>query len=88
MLLSRAATLLALALPLVIAQNADVNSDLALVTSRRIADLAQVPTPAWITSIPAWLEDQSEDGTWEDVDYKAGCDAREQLLLVVVRILS
>lgn len=52
-------------------------SDVNLIAQRRKADLAQFPTPSQLGSIPTWLASQKSDGTWSDVDYTAGCTARE-----------
>lgn len=51
-------------------------SDLELINTRRQADLAQFPNQQQIDSIPIWLSTQQSDGTWSDVNYLAGCDAR------------
>nr|7R2X_A Chain A, Mannuronic acid specific lyase [Paradendryphiella salina]7R2X_B Chain B, Mannuronic acid specific lyase [Paradendryphiella salina] len=49
---------------------------LALITQRRTADLAEFPNPPWFDNLQTWLDTQKEDGTWEDVIYLSGCDAR------------
>lgn len=57
---------------------ADGDDDvLALITKRRIADLSQFPNPPAFAKISTWLESQKEDGTWSDVNYLSGCEARE-----------
>ena len=53
---------------------------LSLISTRRVADLAQFPTPEWVASIPTWLASQKDDGTWDDVNYLSGCDARMSCL--------
>lgn len=52
--------------------------DLAIITQRRKVDLALFPNDNQINQISSWLSTQTESGTWEDVNYLAGCDARER----------
>lgn len=52
-------------------------AELDLITQRRRVDLAAFPTDANLASIPSWLSTQKSDGTWPDVNYATGCDARE-----------
>ena len=63
-----------LAFQFAVAQQADID----LIKQRRKADLSQFPTPDNYASVPAWLRSQTTEGTWPDVDYTAGCEAREQ----------
>jgi hypothetical protein len=51
--------------------------EIDLIKQRRKADLSQFPTPQNYASVPLWLRTQENDGTWPDVVYTAGCDARE-----------
>jgi hypothetical protein len=61
----------------VAAQQTD--NELNLITQRRRIDLATFPTEANFASLSGWLSTQRADGTWPDVNYVAGCDAREWL---------
>lgn len=58
-------------------QAASRDDELALISKRRIADLAQFPDPTWFSQISAWLDTQKSDGTWPDVNYMSGCAARK-----------
>lgn len=64
------------------------DDELSLIATRRIADLAQFPDPTWFSRISDWLGSQKEDGTWDDVNYLAGCPARELLLYPVLDLLA
>ncbi|EFY99471.2 glycosaminoglycan (GAG) polysaccharide lyase [Metarhizium robertsii] len=57
-------------------QAASRDDELALISKRRIADLAQFPDPTWFSQISAWLDTQKSDGTWPDVNYMSGCAAQ------------
>ncbi|XWW94859.1 hypothetical protein V2A60_002808 [Cordyceps javanica] len=50
--------------------------DMATLTRRRLADLAEFPDPSWFSSIAKWIDTQKPDGTWPDVNYLSGCPAR------------
>ncbi|KAG8419582.1 hypothetical protein J3458_004439 [Metarhizium acridum] len=52
------------------------DDELALISKRRIADLAQFPDPTWFSQISTCLETQKSDGTWPDVNYMSGCAAQ------------
>ncbi|KAG8405083.1 hypothetical protein J3459_022258 [Metarhizium acridum] len=56
------------------------DDELALISKRRIADLAQFPDPTWFSQISTWLETQKSDGTWPDVNYMSGCAAQSSPL--------
>lgn len=58
------------------------NNELDLIAQRRKIDLATFPTEANFASLSGWLSSQRADGTWSDVNYVAGCDARERLTLL------
>ncbi|KAM3505998.1 hypothetical protein MY11210_007736 [Beauveria gryllotalpidicola] len=58
------------------AQDAQDAKDMATLLRRRVADLAEVPDPAWFGSVPKWIDTQKPDGTWADVNYLSGCAAR------------
>ncbi|KJZ78676.1 hypothetical protein HIM_02067 [Hirsutella minnesotensis 3608] len=54
----------------------DVEKQLALIAERRMADLARAPDSSSFDKIGQWLGTQNYDGTWDDVNYLAGCKAR------------
>jgi hypothetical protein len=43
--------------------------------------MAGFTTPAVMANVSTWLESQSDEGIWADVDYSLGCDAREFLVI-------
>ena len=51
--------------------------EVELIKQRRKVDLSQYPTPENFASVPTWLSTQTADGTWPDVVYTSGCDARK-----------
>lgn len=55
----------------------DTDDELKLITTRRTADLSEFPSPPWFEQISTWLATQEDDGTWQDVNYVSGCDARK-----------
>ncbi|KAJ3473106.1 hypothetical protein NLG97_g10515 [Lecanicillium saksenae] len=55
---------------------AQVADDMATLSKRRVADLAEFPDPTWFGNIQKWIDTQKEDGTWPDVNYLSGCTAR------------
>lgn len=55
------------------------DADMATLSERRIADLAEFPDPPWFDKIQSWVDSQKEDGTWSDVNYLSGCPARMNL---------
>ncbi|OAA69683.1 polysaccharide lyase family 8 protein [Cordyceps fumosorosea ARSEF 2679] len=57
-------------------QDADAAEDLAVLSRRRVADLAEFPDPSWFNSVQKWIDTQRPDGTWADVNYLSGCPAR------------
>lgn len=77
MLLTRLLAATAALSPLVTAQNTDVDT----ILERRRIDMADFTTPPVMANVSLWLESQSDEGIWEDVDYSLGCDARESLCL-------
>lgn len=76
MLITRLLALAAGLVPTVTAQN-NASADIALILERRRVDMAAFTTPAVMANVSQWLSTQSEEGTWADVDYRLGCDARE-----------
>lgn len=52
-------------------------SNLDLVAQRRKADLALTPTATQISLLSSYIAKQDSNGTWPDVNYLAGCQARE-----------
>lgn len=85
MLFSRLLVIAAGLVPLVQAQN--TTSDVDLILERRRADMAAFSTPAVLANVSQWLSSQSAEGTWPDVDYRLGCDARECLPLTSTVLL-
>ncbi|TQV94131.1 polysaccharide lyase family 8 protein [Cordyceps javanica] len=57
--------------------------DMATLTRRRLADLAEFPDPSWFSSIAKWIDTQKPDGTWPDVNYLSGCPARKSLVIAL-----
>lgn len=58
------------------AADAQVAQDMATLSRRRVADLAEFPDPTWFGNIQKWIDTQKADGTWSDVNYLSGCPAR------------
>lgn len=52
-------------------------SNLDLIAQRRKADLALTPTATQISLLSSYISKQDGNGTWPDVNYLAGCPARE-----------
>ncbi|OAQ96867.1 hypothetical protein LLEC1_07262 [Akanthomyces lecanii] len=52
------------------------DADLATLSRRRVADLAEYPDPSWFGNISTWIDAQKPDGTWPDVNYLSGCPAQ------------
>lgn len=86
MLVTRLLALAAGLAPTVTAQNP--SADIALILERRRVDMAAFTTPAVMANVSQWLSTQSEEGTWADVDYRLGCDARESRAELIVYPLS
>lgn len=57
--------------------DAQDTKDMATLSRRRVADLAEFPDPSWFRSVQKWIDTQSSDGTWTDVNYLSGCPARK-----------
>ncbi|KLT39175.1 polysaccharide lyase family 8 protein [Cutaneotrichosporon oleaginosum] len=55
---------------------AQTKSDVDLILERRRIDMASFTTPAVMANVSMWLESQSDEGIWADVDYSLGCAAR------------
>lgn len=53
----------------------DHPDDIAVISERRVRDLAQFADPSSFNNILTWLAAQRDDGTWADVDYATGCAA-------------
>jgi hypothetical protein len=51
--------------------------DLCTVRDRRRVDMATFTTPQNLDLVATWVNDQKDDGTWDDVNYASGCEARE-----------
>ncbi|BEJ10825.1 hypothetical protein CspHIS471_0102470 [Cutaneotrichosporon sp. HIS471] len=68
--------LLAATVALVSLVKAQNTSDVALILERRRIDMADFTTPAVMANVSMWLETQSAEGIWSDLDYSIGCDAR------------
>lgn len=50
--------------------------ELQLIGSRRASDLAWAVDIATFDRLDGWIASQQSDGTWTDVNYTSGCDAR------------
>ncbi|ATY64353.1 polysaccharide lyase family 8 [Cordyceps militaris] len=59
-----------------VAADAQDTRDMATLSRRRVADLAEFPNPLWFGSVQEWIDTQKSDGTWADVNYLSGCPAR------------
>ena len=67
--------LVSIALQGVLAAPAD---DLKTVAQLRRVDLAKSSLPASnVPDLAGYVSTQNDNGTWDDVDYTAGCDGRE-----------
>lgn len=56
-----------------------LSGDDATIYIRRVVDLAQTPQLPELEGVDGFVSNQTANGTWTDVDYASGCDARRLL---------